>query len=85
MEAAATFAVAAHRGVEAGAAFVARDYLGPEEWEPRFREAEQHLHRLGDIARAALATHLERAASSPPDSGDTGTVDSSPESPESHA
>ena len=59
MEAAATFAVAAHRGVEAGAMFVASDYLGPEEWEPRFDEAEEHLHRLGDIARAALASHLE--------------------------
>ncbi len=59
MEAAATFAVAAHRGVEAGAMFVASDYLGTGEWEPRFREAEEHLHRLGDTARATLATHLQ--------------------------
>ena len=55
MEAAAAFVVAAECGVEAAAAFVPSDYLGPESWEPRFREAESHLLELGDRLVRALA------------------------------
>lgn len=36
MEAAALFAVAAHRGVEIAAGFVVSDVLGTEVWEPQF-------------------------------------------------
>jgi purine-nucleoside phosphorylase len=48
MEAAAAFAVAEHCGVEAAAAFVPSDYLGPDTWEPRFHEVEERLLDLGD-------------------------------------
>jgi uridine phosphorylase len=54
MEAAATFAVAAHRGVEAGALFTVSDHLLPPEWEPRFAETLPHLRRAFDIAVEAL-------------------------------
>jgi uridine phosphorylase len=53
MEAAAAFAVAEDCGVEAAAAFVPSDYLGPDAWEPNFHEVEEHLLGLGDrIVRA---------------------------------
>lgn len=54
MEAAATFAVAEYRGVEAGAAFVISDYLGPDEWDPRFDETDESLQDLFAVAVDAL-------------------------------
>ncbi|PSQ20891.1 phosphorylase [Halobacteriales archaeon QS_8_65_32] len=54
MEAAATFAIAAHRGVEAGALFTVSDYLDPPDWEPRFAETLPHLRRAFDLAVRAL-------------------------------
>lgn len=56
MEAAAAFVVAAECGVEAAAAFVPSDYLGPDSWEPRFREAESHLHDLGERVVSVLGS-----------------------------
>ena len=55
MEAAAAFAVAEDCGVEAAAAFVPSDYLGPDAWEPRFHEVEEHLLDLGDRVVRAFA------------------------------
>ncbi|GAA0198825.1 nucleoside phosphorylase [Haladaptatus pallidirubidus] len=60
MEASAVFAVADHRGVEAGSMFVISDYLGPSEWEPKFHMTEADMHRLGDTARDVLTTYLSR-------------------------
>jgi len=60
MEAAAAFTVADCRGVEAAAAFVPSDYLGPDTWEPRFHEVEEHLLALGDRVVAALAARGRR-------------------------
>lgn len=57
MEAAATFAVAEYHGVEAGAMFVVSDYLGPEEWDPRFHLTDEHLERLFRLAKETLASH----------------------------
>jgi purine-nucleoside phosphorylase len=54
MEAATTFAIAAHRGVEAGALFTVSDYLDPPDWEPRFAETLPHLRRAFDLAVQAL-------------------------------
>jgi len=58
MEAATVFTVAAHREVEAGAAFVASDYLGPDEWDPQFHVADDDIKRLGDAAKDALDAHV---------------------------
>lgn len=55
MEASAVFAVADHRDVEAAATFVVSDYLGTEEWEPKFHQAAEDLQELGDVAREVLA------------------------------
>lgn len=54
MEAAATFAVARHRGVAAGALFTVSDHLDAE-WEPRFEETLPHLLRAFDRAVEALS------------------------------
>lgn len=59
MEAAAVFAVAEHRGVEAGSMFVVSDYLGPSEWEPKFHLTAEDMHRLGDTAKEILAKYVE--------------------------
>lgn len=59
MEAAAVFAVAAHRGVDAGAMFVVSDYLGPGEWDPKFHLAREDMQRLGEAATAVLRSHIE--------------------------
>lgn len=48
MEAASAFAVAKYRGVEAGAAFVVSDYVGPENWEIHLSETWPHLERVLD-------------------------------------
>ena len=53
MEAAAVFAVAARRGVDAGALFTIGDHLDPSGWEPRFAETDEHLE--GAFARAVAA------------------------------
>jgi purine-nucleoside phosphorylase len=58
MEASAVFTVADYRGADAGAMFVVSDHLGPSGWEPAFHETEGELHRLGDIAKEALTTHV---------------------------
>lgn len=58
MEAAATFAVARHRGVDVGAAFVPSDYLG-DEWDPRFDDAREHVVDLFPLASDALASYLD--------------------------
>jgi uridine phosphorylase len=58
MEASAVFAVAAHRGVEAGAMFVVSDYLGPAEWEPKFHLTEEDMQRLGETAKAVLESRV---------------------------
>ncbi|MFB6127952.1 MAG: nucleoside phosphorylase [Halolamina sp.] len=50
MEAAATFAVARHRGLEAAAAFVVSDYVAPDDHEPRFEETQPHLEALFEVA-----------------------------------
>lgn len=55
MEAAAAFVVAAECGVEAAAAFVPSDYLGPGSRAPRFRDAEERLLALGECLVPALA------------------------------
>lgn len=54
MEAAAVFAVAARRGVDAGALFTIGDHLDPSGWEPRFAETGEHLERAFTRAVAAL-------------------------------
>ncbi len=59
MEASAVFAVAAHRGVEAGAMFVVSDYLGTSEWEPKFHLAHEDVQHLGDAAVETLEAHVE--------------------------
>lgn len=64
MEASAVFAVAAHRGVDAAAMFVVSDYLGPDDWEPRFRETGAAKRRLGDVAVAVLDASLGRVEGS---------------------
>lgn len=58
MEAAAAFTVAEHRGVDAGAAFVASDYLGPDEWDPQFDETDEALADLGETATEVLAEYV---------------------------
>ncbi len=58
MEAAAAFTVAEHRGVDAGAAFVASDYLGPEEWDPQFDETDEALADLGETAIEVLTEYV---------------------------
>ncbi|WP_115862602.1 nucleoside phosphorylase [Halorussus litoreus] len=50
MEAAAVFAVAAHRGVDAAAMFVVSDYLGLSDWEPKFHLTAEDMQRLADTA-----------------------------------
>lgn len=56
MEAAAVFAVARYRGVEAAAAFVISDSLADLVWEPRFSSPEvgESLERLYRVAVDAL-------------------------------
>lgn len=58
MEASAVFAVAGHRGVEAGAMFVVSDYLDLSEWEPKFHLTGSDKQRLGDTAKAVLASYV---------------------------
>lgn len=58
MEASAVFAVADHRGVDAGAMFVVSDYLGSAEWEPKFHLTETDMQRLGETAMDVLASYV---------------------------
>jgi uridine phosphorylase len=58
MEASAVFAVAAHRGVEAGATFVISDYLGLSDWEPKFHLTTEDMQRLGDTAKEILENRV---------------------------
>lgn len=53
MEAAAVFAVATHRDVDAAAAFVVSDYLDAE-WDPQFDRAADHHERLVAVGIDAL-------------------------------
>lgn len=55
MEAAAMFAVAERRGVEAGALFTISDHLDPMGWEPRFTETGEHLERAFALVFEALS------------------------------
>jgi uridine phosphorylase len=59
MEAAAVFAVADHRGVDAGAMFVTSDYLGLSDWEPKFHLTGEDMQRLGDTAKDVLAAYVD--------------------------
>lgn len=61
MEAAATFAVARYRGLEAAAAFVVSDYLSPDDHDPRFEETQPHLLELFDVGVAAATGYLATA------------------------
>lgn len=54
MEAAALFAVAAFRDVEAGAMFAVSDHLEPDGWEPKFHATQEDLLALFDLGRDAL-------------------------------
>lgn len=56
MEAAAVFAVCAHRGVEAAAAFVVSDSLADLEWNPQFH-SEATTSALDALVEAALSVH----------------------------
>jgi uridine phosphorylase len=58
MEASAVFAVAARRGVDAGATFVVSDYLGPSDWEPKFHLTTEDVQRLGDTAVDVLERYV---------------------------
>ncbi|WP_266074894.1 nucleoside phosphorylase [Haladaptatus caseinilyticus] len=60
MEASAVFAVATHRGVDAGSIFVISDYLGLSEWEPKFHMTKEDLHHLGDTAKEMLTAYSNR-------------------------
>lgn len=57
MEAAAVFAVAARRGVDAAALFAVSDYLTPTEWIPRRRGTRKDLVELAATARRVLEGH----------------------------
>ena len=59
MEASAVFAVAACRGVEAGAMFVVSDYLGTDDWVPKFHLTEGDMQHLADTAIALLAARVD--------------------------
>jgi uridine phosphorylase len=59
MEAATVFTVAAHRGVDAGGMFVASDYLGPDDWEPKFHLAGDDIRQLGDTAVDVLDGYVD--------------------------
>ena len=54
MEAAALFAVGAHRGVDVAAAFVVSDLLGEDRWHGQFHDAVGPLHDLYDAALDTL-------------------------------
>lgn len=58
MEAAAVFVVAVQRGVDAAATFVVSDYLGPDDWDPRFHLTDDDLQRLGETAKDVLTSHV---------------------------
>lgn len=58
MEAAAVFAVARHHGYEAAALLIVSDYLGTEEWEPKFDETTPHLEELFEISLDAARRYL---------------------------
>jgi len=59
MEAAAVFAVADHRGVDAASMFVVSDYLGLSDWEPKFHLTAEDMRRLGDTAKEILAEYVD--------------------------
>jgi purine-nucleoside phosphorylase len=59
MEAAAVFAVADHRGVDAASMFVVSDYLGLSDWEPKFHLTAEDMRRLGDTAKELLAEYVD--------------------------
>ena len=54
MEAAALFAVAQYRSVDAAALFTVSDHLGEFEWEPKFHLTTEHFGTLFEIAKAVL-------------------------------
>ena len=54
MEAAAIFAVAKYRGVEAGAIFTVSDYLSEAKWRPKFHLTKEHLARIFEVAKEVL-------------------------------
>lgn len=56
MEAAAIFAVAEHRGVEAAAAFVVGDVLGETAWEPEGICASDTRNSLEQLLEASIAS-----------------------------
>ncbi|WP_132058805.1 nucleoside phosphorylase [Halorussus amylolyticus] len=62
MEAAAVFAVAAHRGADAAAMFVISDYLGLSDWEPKFHLTTEDMRRLGDTAKEILELRVRESA-----------------------
>src|SRR3989338_6578775 len=55
MEAAAIFAVAKYRGVEAGAIFTVSDYLSEAKWRPKFHLTQKHLARIFEVAKNVLS------------------------------
>jgi uridine phosphorylase len=65
MEAAAVFAVAEHRGVEAAAAFAVSDSLADLVWNPQFDSAEtqDELDAIFEAAVSALSTEDGKPAS----------------------
>lgn len=54
MEAAAVFAIARYRDVDAGALFTISDELDPDGWEPAFFDTQEHLERIVAAAIDAL-------------------------------
>ena len=58
MEAAAMFAVAQYRDVEAGSLFVVSDYLDPGDWNPQFHRTTDDLRRLLDVSVDLLEGRL---------------------------
>ncbi|WP_135826103.1 nucleoside phosphorylase [Halorussus ruber] len=59
MEAAAVFAVADHRGVDAASMFVVSDYLGLSDWDPKFHLTAEDMRLLGDTAKEILASYVD--------------------------
>ncbi|SDM56711.1 Phosphorylase superfamily protein [Halogranum gelatinilyticum] len=54
MEAAAVFAVAQARDIEAGALFTVSDHLTPDGWEPHFADTDDQLADLFDLVAATF-------------------------------
>jgi uridine phosphorylase len=73
MEAAALFAVAAVRGVQAAAAFVLSDLLGETEWTPAFA-AVQLNDQLQVLAEAGIEAIVEAASESTSSAAPPGAI-----------